>query len=84
MAFPKFFHYIFVTAPVHFIHHSILLKEGNSNYGTIFSFWDIIFGTFTDPNKREKPISEVGIENDPVPSSFFKQLVFPFMWNGKY
>lgn len=83
MAFPKFFHYIFITAPVHFIHHSIILKEGNSNYGTIFSFWDILFGTFTDPNKRENPIELVGIENDPVPSSYFKQLIFPFTWNGK-
>lgn len=83
MRFPKFFHYIFVSAPVHFIHHSIIMKEGNSNYGTIFSFWDILFGTFTDPNKRPVPVDAVGIENDPVPSAFHRQLLFPFTWDGK-
>lgn len=36
-----------VPPSMHRIHHSVVIKERNSNYGTIFSFWDRIFGTMT-------------------------------------
>ena len=36
-----------VTTPaIHRVHHSRLLSETNSNYGTIFSFWDRLAHTF--------------------------------------
>ena len=35
-----------VTADMHQIHHSLDLKEGNSNFGTIFPWWDQLFGTY--------------------------------------
>ena len=31
---------------MHKIHHSQVMKETNSNYASIFSFWDRIFRTF--------------------------------------
>ena len=38
---------IFITTPaLHRVHHSILPKETNSNFGSIFSFWDRIASTF--------------------------------------
>lgn len=36
---------IFVTPRMHGIHHSIVLDEFNSNWGTLFSFWDRLHGT---------------------------------------
>ena len=36
-----------VTPDMHRIHHSVVIKERNTNYGTIFSLWDRILGSLT-------------------------------------
>jgi len=36
---------LFVPPSMHRIHHSVIRKEMDSNYGTIFSIWDRIMGT---------------------------------------
>jgi sterol desaturase/sphingolipid hydroxylase (fatty acid hydroxylase superfamily) len=35
-----------VTPGVHRIHHSSDISETNSNYGTLFTWWDRVFGTY--------------------------------------
>lgn len=37
---------LLVTPAMHRIHHSSVLAEENSNYATIFSGWDRLFGTY--------------------------------------
>lgn len=37
---------IFTTPAIHRVHHSRLMVEANSNYGSIFSFWDRLTRTF--------------------------------------
>jgi hypothetical protein len=37
---------VFVTPDMHRIHHSDVLSEQNANFGTIFSWWDRMFGTY--------------------------------------
>lgn len=37
---------IFVTPDVHVVHHSSLRRETDSNYGTVLSLWDRLFGTY--------------------------------------
>ncbi len=37
---------IFITPDVHHIHHSEDLSDLNRNFGTVFSWWDRIFGTY--------------------------------------
>ena len=49
--FEKFAQLIFVTPNMHKIHHSKYQIETDSNYANIFSFWDRIFGTFTEKEK---------------------------------
>lgn len=41
-----FLHRIIITPSLHKVHHSDWKPETNSNFGTIFSFWDTLFGTF--------------------------------------
>ena len=41
---------IFVTPRYHFVHHNERIKTANSNYGFIFSIWDRLFGTYTNPD----------------------------------
>lgn len=38
-----------VTPPMHIIHHSLRVSEQNSNYGTLFSWWDRLFGSYVLP-----------------------------------
>ncbi|PPD28092.1 MAG: fatty acid hydroxylase [Hyphomicrobium sp.] len=39
---------VIVTPDMHRIHHSVLGREHNSNYGFNLSIWDRLFGTYTD------------------------------------
>jgi sterol desaturase/sphingolipid hydroxylase (fatty acid hydroxylase superfamily) len=44
---------VFVTPDMHRIHHSEVAAHTNSNYGTIFSCWDRLFGTYVfGPDQR--------------------------------
>lgn len=40
---------VFVTPAVHVVHHSAETRETDSNYGTVFSFWDRAFGSYITP-----------------------------------
>lgn len=48
---------LLITPELHAIHHSVRAEETNSNYGTIFSFWDRIFGT----RKLRGPAADIEI-----------------------
>jgi len=45
LRFEKLLNKIIVTPRMHGIHHSIIKKETDSNYATIFSFWDRLHKT---------------------------------------
>ncbi|MBI3510107.1 MAG: sterol desaturase family protein [Bacteroidetes bacterium] len=73
-----YLNYFFNTAQLHRWHHSIEVRESNSNFGKIISVWDIVFGTFYFP--KEKQINKVGIQDkDKVPNSIWGQLKYPFI-----
>ncbi len=40
---------LFFTANTHVVHHSIEMREQNSNFGDIFPWWDRLFGTYHAP-----------------------------------
>lgn len=76
--FPRWVHRVLVTPPYHRIHHSIDTREGNSNFAVVLPIWDILFGTFVDPTRVAVP--NVGMANDPIPRSFWRELLVPFTW----
>ena len=44
-----------VTPDMHRVHHSVIIRETNSNYGFNFSIWDRLFGTYlAQPSKGHK------------------------------
>lgn len=47
--FDMYYRKIFSSPLMHRIHHSQIKEETDTNYGSVFSFWDKIFGTY----KRE-------------------------------
>lgn len=44
---------LFVSPNMHRVHHSMKMEETNSNYSTVLTLWDRLFGTFrqSDPSK---------------------------------
>lgn len=45
----RLLNWVFVTGESHFVHHSKDPEYGNRNFGFLFTFWDRLFGTWTDP-----------------------------------
>ncbi len=69
--------WIFSVGEMHRWHHSVDLAEANSNYGSNFLFWDVVFGTRFRDASRRAPF-EVGIQDDDLPSGWWPQLFAPF------
>ncbi|MEQ8357508.1 MAG: sterol desaturase family protein [Kiloniellaceae bacterium] len=51
---------VVITPSIHWVHHHALRADTDSNYGTIFSFWDPLFGT-RSPRQRD-PQMIIGTE----------------------
>ena len=64
-----------VTPNFHHAHHSVVVNETNSNYSTLFNFWDKINGTYT--NKATSEIT-IGLDDFPVTPSFWDGLKLPW------
>lgn len=50
-----------VTPDMHRVHHSVLIKETNSNYGFNLSLWDRTFGTYLDQPSRGHQDMTIGL-----------------------
>lgn len=50
-----------VTPSIHWIHHHAVRADTDSNYATIFSVWDPVFGTRS--GTRRRPDMTIGVEN---------------------
>jgi ornithine lipid hydroxylase len=71
-----FFEYLFQGPRSHRLHHSLDLKEGNSNFGSALCVWDMVFGTYLYPLNRPPP-ARTGV-TDPQPTGFLAQILAPF------
>jgi len=86
-AYPAFVHanlnvrfglldYVFVSPIFHRWHHTSLSRGGSKNFSGMFSFYDLLFGTFFLP-KGELP-AQYGVEDKDFPKGFIGQLLHPF------
>lgn len=71
---------IIITPEVHWVHHSELVFETNSNYGFNLSIWDRIFGTYIDkPTLDHKEMRQGLIEfGFDKPLSLSELITSPF------
>jgi len=69
---------LLVPPAMHRIHHSNVKKETDSNYGTIFSFWDRIFGTFVKDVDQDKIVFGLKEFDNPKELMLLKLLALPF------
>lgn len=76
---------IIVTPDMHRIHHSILQKETDSNYGNIFSFWDKLFKTYRATPEAGYDDMTIGLDKfrDASSGQILQLLINPFS-KGQY
>ena len=73
---PSVTHRLLMTPHVHRLHHAQERALSDSNYANILPLWDVLFGTFSDPDTHR--LRGVGATDDEVPASFLRQVALPF------
>lgn len=76
----KILNLIFVTPNFHKTHHSTDMKEGNANFGILFTYWDYIFDTICYKYNSELKTMTTGIDIKQYPQKInvLSFLVNPF------
>lgn len=52
---------VLVMPGMHRVHHSVLPEHYNANFGTVFSFWDRLFGTYRRLDRKQCEVITFGI-----------------------
>lgn len=69
---------VFIMPNMHRIHHSQIMQETNSNYGSIFSFWDRLFKSFCSRENMKSIVFGIGIFKSNKWQRLRSLLVIPF------
>jgi sterol desaturase/sphingolipid hydroxylase (fatty acid hydroxylase superfamily) len=86
-ALDRILRWIVVTPEMHRVHHSIVLRETNSNFGFNLPWWDRLFGTYRAQPEAGHDGMTIGIEQfrDPSELRFHRMLLQPFRdASGRY
>jgi sterol desaturase/sphingolipid hydroxylase (fatty acid hydroxylase superfamily) len=71
----KYLSQAIVTPNYHRIHHSQIIAETNSNYGSVLTCWDRIFGSYVDRQNIED--IELGVKEQAREFNVWELLVLP-------
>lgn len=66
---------VIITPGIHWVHHHAVRRDTDSNYGTLFSFWDRLFASLS-PNPRRLDMA-IGVERRGE-EPFLSLLLHPF------
>jgi sterol desaturase/sphingolipid hydroxylase (fatty acid hydroxylase superfamily) len=71
--------YFVVTPDMHRVHHSVVIRETNSNYGFNLPWWDRMFGTYCDQPTKGHTAMTIGLSQfrDEKRLTFPRLLVLP-------
>lgn len=69
---------LFVPPFLHRIHHSVKIKERDSNYGVIFSIWDRFLGTLTKKTDQDSILIGIGSHRNFEKLGFWQLWLMPF------
>jgi sterol desaturase/sphingolipid hydroxylase (fatty acid hydroxylase superfamily) len=72
--------WIVVTPDMHRVHHSVVARETDSNFGFNLPWWDRLFGTYRDQPAAGHEAMTIGIEQlrDPDEQRLDRMLTQPF------
>jgi sterol desaturase/sphingolipid hydroxylase (fatty acid hydroxylase superfamily) len=70
-----------VTPDMHRVHHSVIIRETNSNYGFNFPWWDRLLGTYKDQPDKGHTHMVIGLSQfrEPRKLSLLHLLILPFV-----
>lgn len=76
----KIIRYVLVTPDMHRIHHSVIPKETDSNYGFSISCWDRLFRTYIAEPQLPQTEMAIGLAEfrEERELSFYRLLLLPF------
>ena len=80
LAVDRILRIVIVTPDMHRVHHSIILRETDSNYGFFLSIWDRICGTYLalPRDGHSGMLTGLAEYQDERPSSLIWSLMLPF------
>ena len=67
-----------VTPDMHRVHHSIIIKESDMNFGFNLSWWDRVCGTYQAQPVEGHDRMTIGLSEIRQPLSFVRLLLLPF------
>jgi sterol desaturase/sphingolipid hydroxylase (fatty acid hydroxylase superfamily) len=67
--------YLVVTPDMHRVHHSVIIRESNSNYGFNLPWWDRLFGTYCNQPAKGHTEMTIGLSQFREP----KKLTLPWL-----
>lgn len=70
--------YLIITPNCHRVHHSQVVKETDSNYGSLLTIWDRLFGTFR--YSRAPKTIKIGLREEPRHLNILDSLALPFVF----
>lgn len=73
--------WLIVTPGVHAVHHSDLQSQTDSNYGTVLTLWDRLFGSYVDPAHVKIPHFGLGYFHQPRDTGLARVLQQPFLFH---
>lgn len=75
---------LIVTPDMHRVHHSVIRREHDSNYGFNLSVWDRLFGTYTAAPEKGHQGMTIGLEpyQSEAPTRLGWSLLLPFRRRG--
>jgi len=73
---------LIVTPDMHRVHHSVIIREHNSNFGFNLSLWDRLFGTYRAQPEKGHEGMPIGLANfrDPSRLNLLHILALPFTY----
>lgn len=76
----KVLRFILVTPDMHRVHHSVVVKETNSNFGFNISLWDRLFHTYREQPEAGHLQMMIGLKEfrEPDETGIYKILTQPF------
>lgn len=72
---------VVVTPDMHRVHHSVIIRETNSNYGFNLPWWDRLFGTYKAQPAKGHTDMVIGLSQfrDPQRLTLPRLLILPFV-----
>jgi exosortase len=71
---------VLVTPRVHAVHHSNVRAETDSNFGSVLTVWDRLFGTYVEPARARVPHIGLDYFHHAADTRWWRVLLQPFLY----